>query len=206
MIHLCQWNLPDASKLHQWRCQPLLVGGYHKKQTQHWNTLTHIHKNSHWILTHRGAHAQAYKKGGHSPLNTWASLGDHLYTLGQRDVQQDQQRAGRSHLPPRPHSLKEKDGKRERERKRVISPCLYMRSSTSLLLLDKTSVSVEGCSVTVQTPQQVSTHTFVQTFACPHPHRDTHLDTHINIPFCTFPRGVFLVMIFSHDCNWDGLS
>lgn len=86
-------------------------------------TLGHTHtltKKSHWnILSYEGCmrRHQAYKKGG--VLNTWASLREGLYGLGQRDVQQDQQRAGRSHLPP----LSSQPEGEERERAWSVTAC-----------------------------------------------------------------------------------
>lgn len=118
-------------------------------------------------------------------LNTWASLRDHFDTPGQRDVQQDQQRAGRSHLPPSSQpergvtwAGRRRDGRRER--RRVISHCLYMRSSTSLLLLHKTKRQCGG--MFCYSPNTAaSKHACCCANICTRTHADTHLDTRINI-------------------------
>lgn len=120
-----------------------------------------------------------------SSLNTWASLWDHFHTLGQGEVQQDQERAGRSHLPP-PSSKPEK---------RIVKE---MRKGVGGEVLAEEREK-EGPSVMcpMYVIKALSTHT----------HLRNHLSTqNLNIDPTMFSNAalrVFCVTIFFHHCNWD---
>lgn len=108
-------------------------------------------------------------------------------------------------FPPssQPEKIKKREGEeqwQERKRKGAISHCLYMRSSASLFLPDKSKCQCGGmfCNSPNSTASKYTHYcTNICTLTC----TNTYLVSQSNIPVSTFRWGVSLLMIFSHDCN-----